>query len=81
MTWEFYNYSKGNTESLQEFWKAQEERGCKDHKVYSMEKSVEIMKSARVSNVDEEPIKMDEIIVEEVDGFEFREEKIGKDVI
>ena len=41
-----------------------------------MEKSVEIMKSARVSNVDEEPIKMDEIIVEEVDGFEFREEKI-----
>jgi hypothetical protein len=37
ITWEFYMYSKGETEQLKDYWKAQDERGETGHKVYSLE--------------------------------------------
>lgn len=47
ISWEFYQYSKGETDILQEFWKAQEKRGSKDTKIFDQEKSIDILSSSR----------------------------------
>ena len=75
ISWEFYKYSKGETEVLAEFWKAQEARGNKDIKIYELEQSIEIEKSARSSKLSQS-IKIDEIEIEEVD--QFQDKKITK---